>query len=172
MVTDADPSRIITAVYPGTFDPVTNGHLDIIARSARLFDRVIVAVLQNTEKRPSFTAEERVEMLLSSITPWPNVTVETFAGLLVDFASRRGAQVTIRGIRAVSDYEYELQMASMNRRLSPHLETVFMFPAEAYSYISSKLVKEICLLGGSISELVPEAVEMRIRERSRAAPRP
>jgi pantetheine-phosphate adenylyltransferase len=171
MATDTIEGRKITAVYPGTFDPVTNGHLDIIARSSQLFDRVIVAVLENTDKQPSFTAEERVEMLVCSITAWPNVTVETFGGLLVDFASHRGAQVTIRGIRAVSDYEYELQMASMNRRLNPLLETVFMLPAETYSYLSSKLVKEICLLGGSIAGLVPEHVEMRLRERSRGASR-
>ena len=153
----------ITAVYPGTFDPVTNGHLDIIARSAGLFHLVIVAVLRNTQKTPLFSALERVEMIRSATPCWPNVEVEDFEGLLVDYACRKGAKVIIRGIRAVSDYEYELQMASMNRRLNPDLETIFMFPTETYSYLSSGLVKEICLLGGSLQGLVPEEVERRLR---------
>lgn len=159
-------AKQITAVYPGTFDPVTNGHLDIIARSASLFSRVIVAVLQNTDKEPLFTSQERVEMLTAATASWPNVQVETFGGLLVDFAAKQGAHVIVRGIRAVSDYEYELQMASMNRRLNPNLETVFMLPSETYSYLSSKLVKEICLLGGSVKGLVPEGVESRIRKKA------
>lgn len=150
------------AIYPGSFDPITNGHLDIIERSAKLFDDVIVAVLVNAEKRPMFTVEERVEMI-GSVVPWSNVRVDTFEGLLVDYAIAQNAQVIVRGIRAVSDYEYELQMALMNRRLEPRVETVFMMSAEAYSYLSSRLIKEVFMLGGSISGLVPELVEQRMR---------
>jgi pantetheine-phosphate adenylyltransferase len=153
----------IRAVYPGTFDPVTNGHIDLIQRSAELFDRVIVAVLMNTEKSPLFTVAERVEMLEEVVEGLKNVSVTTFQGLLVDFADQRKATVIVRGIRAVSDYEYELQMALMNRRLSPHVETVFLMPAETYSYLSSRLVKEISQLGGSVRGLVPSAVEERLR---------
>jgi pantetheine-phosphate adenylyltransferase len=153
----------IIAVYPGTFDPVTNGHLDIIERSSDLFHRVLVAVLRNRQKSPLFSPEERMEMIQIATGRWANVTVESFEGLLVDYALQKGAQVIIRGIRAVSDYEYELQMASMNRRLAPGLETVFMFPTETYSYLSSGLVKEICLLGGSLNGLVPPEVETRLR---------
>jgi pantetheine-phosphate adenylyltransferase len=153
----------IRAVYPGTFDPVTNGHIDLIQRSADLFDRVIVAVLKNTEKTPLFTVAERVEMLEEVVEGLKNVSVTTFQGLLVDFADQNKATVIVRGIRAVSDYEYELQMALMNRRLSPHVETVFLMPAETYSYLSSRLVKEISQLGGSVRGLVPSAVEERLR---------
>jgi pantetheine-phosphate adenylyltransferase len=153
----------IRAVYPGTFDPVTNGHIDLIQRSAELFDRVIVAVLMNTEKSPLFTVAERVEMLEEVVEGLKNVSVTTFQGLLVDFADQNKATVIVRGIRAVSDYEYELQMALMNRRLSPHVETVFLMPAETYSYLSSRLVKEISQLGGSVRGLVPSAVEERLR---------
>jgi pantetheine-phosphate adenylyltransferase len=153
----------IRAVYPGTFDPVTNGHIDLIQRSAALFDRVIVAVLMNTEKSPLFTVAERVEMLEEVVEGLKNVSVTTFQGLLVDFADQSKATVIVRGIRAVSDYEYELQMALMNRRLSPHVETVFLMPAETYSYLSSRLVKEISQLGGSVRGLVPSAVEERLR---------
>jgi pantetheine-phosphate adenylyltransferase len=153
----------IRAVYPGTFDPVTNGHIDLIQRSAELFDRVIVAVLKNTEKTPLFTVAERVEMLEEVVEGLKNVSVTTFQGLLVDFADQNKATVIVRGIRAVSDYEYELQMALMNRRLSPHVETVFLMPAETYSYLSSRLVKEISQLGGSVHGLVPSAVEERLR---------
>jgi pantetheine-phosphate adenylyltransferase len=147
------------AVYPGTFDPVTNGHIDLIRRSAALFDDVVVAILSNTEKAPLFTIEERVRMLEGAVRKIRNVSVTTFGGLLIDFVERIGASVIVRGIRAVSDYEYELQMALMNRRLSSRVETVFMMPAEAYSYLSSRLVKEISLLGGSVHGLVPPAVE-------------
>ncbi len=147
------------AVYPGTFDPVTNGHIDLIQRSAALFDHVVIAILSNAEKTPLFTIEERVEMLEVVIRKTRNVSITTFGGLLVDFVERIGASVIVRGIRAVSDYEYELQMALMNRRLSSKVETVFMMPAEAYSYLSSGLVKEISLLGGSVRGLVPPAVE-------------
>jgi len=160
----------LQAVYPGTFDPVTNGHVDLIRRSAALFDRVIVAILENTDKTPLFTIEERVEMLEGALKGLKNVAVTTFAGLLVGFAEQVGAAVIVRGIRAVSDYEYELQMALMNRRLSSRVETVFMMPAEAYSYLSSRLVKEISLLGGSVRGLVPPLVERRLRKKYSLAP--
>jgi pantetheine-phosphate adenylyltransferase len=157
------PERL--AVYPGTFDPLTNGHVDIILRGGRLFDRIIVAMLINPEKSPLFTIEERVETARQVFEPYPNVEVDTFDGLLVDYARRKRAHVIVRGLRAVSDFEYELQMALMNRRLYPDLETVFMMPAEAYTYLSSRLVKEIFALGGSIAGLVPEVVETRLRAR-------
>jgi pantetheine-phosphate adenylyltransferase len=150
------------AVYPGTFDPVTNGHIDLMRRSARLFEEVVVAILENTEKTPLFSLEERVEMLHEALLEMKNVSVVTFGGLLVDFAQQIGASVIVRGIRAVSDYEYELQMALMNRRLSSKVETVFMLPAETYSYLSSRLVKEIARLGGSVRGLVPRPVEKRL----------
>jgi len=150
------------AVYPGSFDPVTNGHIDLIERSAALFDKVVVAILRNADKTPLFTVEERVEMLELATRHLENVTVTSFTGLLVDYATRIEASVIIRGIRAISDYEYELQMALMNRRLSSTIETVFMLPAEAYSYLSSKLIKEIAQLGGSIDGLVPEDVRKRL----------
>jgi len=153
------------AVYPGSFDPVTNGHIDLIQRSAAVFDEVVVAILQNTEKTPLFTIEERIEMLERVVHDLKNVTVSSFAGLLVDFAAEIEASVIIRGIRAISDYEYELQMALMNRRLSQKIETVFMLPAETYSYLSSRLVKEIAQLGGSINGLVPADVEMRLGQK-------
>jgi pantetheine-phosphate adenylyltransferase len=159
----------IRAVYPGTFDPVTNGHMDLIQRSAALFDDVVVAILKNTDKSPLFTLEERVGMLEAVIKGIPNVSITTFGGLLVDFAERIEASVIVRGIRAVSDYEFELQMALMNRRLSSKVETVFMMPAEAYSYLSSRLVKEISLLGGSVHGLVPDFVEERLHSKYRPA---
>jgi len=154
------------AIYPGTFDPITMGHLDIIERSARLFDEIIVAVLLNIDKQPMFSTEERVEMI-RQVVPWVNVRVGTFEGLLVHYAKEQGAQVIVRGIRAISDYEYELQMALMNRRLEPDVETVFLMAAEAYSYLSSRLIKEVFKLGGSINGLVPEPVERRMREKPR-----
>lgn len=157
------------AIYPGSFDPITNGHLDLIERAARLFDRLIVAILRNEGKEPLFTAEERVEMLRQVLRDYANVEVDSFEGLLVDYAARRGAGVIVRGIRAVSDYEYELQMALMNRRLAPQIETVFLMAGEAYSFISSRLVKEVASLGGDISGLVPPVVEARLRERVGAA---
>lgn len=157
----------IRAVYPGTFDPVTNGHIDLILRSSALFDELVVAILKNTEKTPLFSIEERIEMLGAAIEGIKNVSITTFGGLLVDFVERIPASVIIRGIRAISDYEYELQMALMNRRLSSRVETVFMMPAEAYSYLSSRLVKEISLLGGSVEGLVPPAVEKRLKEKHR-----
>ena len=158
------------AIYPGTFDPLTNGHVDIITRGARLFDRIIVAVLVNAEKSPLFTMTERVEIARSVFTLLPNVEVDTFDGLLVDYVERRGAQVIVRGLRAVSDFEFEFQMALMNRRLNDKIETVFMMPAEQYSYISSRLIKEVFSLGGRVHGLVPDTVEQRLRDKvARAA---
>ena len=153
----------ILAIYPGSFDPVTNGHLDLIERGTKIFDHLIVAVLRNTEKEGLFTLPERIEMLREVTRQWPNVEVDDFHGLLVDYARQRKAQVILRGIRAISDYEYELQMALMNRKLEPQLETVFMMPAETYSYLSSRLVREIAQLGGPIQGLVPPVVERRLR---------
>jgi len=153
------------AVYPGSFDPLTNGHVDIIARGARLFDRIVVAILLNAEKSPLFSTAERVEILRSVFESLPNVEVDTFDGLLVDYVERRKAQVIVRGLRAVSDFEYEFQMALMNRRLNGRIETVFMMPAEQYSYISSRLIKEVFSLGGRVHGLVPELVEDRLRRK-------
>jgi pantetheine-phosphate adenylyltransferase len=156
-------SKPVTAIYPGSFDPVTNGHLDLIARGAMIFDRLIVAVAQNLEKEPLFAVKERVEMLEAVTFELKNVEVEVFDGLLMEYARSRGAGVVMRGIRAVSDYEYELQMAMMNRKIEPEIETVFMLPAEAYSYISSRLVKELARLGGPVKDLVPPLVVERLR---------
>ncbi len=156
----------IRAVYPGTFDPVTNGHIDLIKRGAALFDHLHVAILSNAEKTPLFSLEERVDMLEQAVGSYRNVSVTTFEGLLVDYVEKLGASVIVRGIRAVSDYEYELQMAMMNRRLSSRVETVFLMPAEAYSYLSSRLVKEISQLGGSVRGLVPPGVERRLKART------
>jgi pantetheine-phosphate adenylyltransferase len=151
------------AVYPGSFDPLTNGHVDIISRGARLFDRIIVAILVNAEKSPLFTMDERVDITRSVFRTQPNVEVDTFDGLLVDYVERRDAQVIVRGLRAVSDFEFEFQMALMNRRLRPKIETVFMMPAEQYTYISSRLIKEVFSLGGRVEGLVPDLVEERLR---------
>ena len=153
------------AVYPGSFDPITNGHLDLIERGCRLFDKLIVAILRNETKQPLFSVEERVEMLREVVECYPNAAVDSFNGLLVDYAAQKGATVLLRGIRAISDYEYELQMALMNRRLKPDIETVFMMASEAHSFISSRLVKEVFGLGGSIGGLVPPTVEVRLRKR-------
>jgi pantetheine-phosphate adenylyltransferase len=155
----------VTAIYPGSFDPPTNGHLDLIARGSKIFDELIVAILRNVDKSPLFSLGERRLMLESMTAEFKNVRVDTFDGLTVDYAARVHATAILRGIRAISDYEYELQMALMNRKLHPELETVFMMPAEQYSYISSRLVREVAQLGGSISDLVPEMVEQRIREK-------
>ena len=156
------------SVYPGSFDPLTNGHVDIIQRGARLFDRIIVAVLINLEKAPLFTVPERVDIARNVFREWPNVEVDTFDGLLVDYARRRHATAIVRGLRAISDFEFEMQMALMNRRLNPDVETVFMMPAEPYTYVSSRLVKEVVALGGSVSGLVPTLVETRLREKKLA----
>jgi pantetheine-phosphate adenylyltransferase len=158
------------AVYPGSFDPLTNGHVDIIARGARLFDRIVVAIAANAEKAPLFSVAERVEIARAVFTEHPTVEVETFDGLLVDYVARRKADVIVRGLRAVSDYEYEFQMALMNRRLNATIETVFMMPAEQYTYISSRLIKEVFALGGRVHGLVPALVEARLRDKV-AAPR-
>jgi pantetheine-phosphate adenylyltransferase len=146
----------VTAIYPGTFDPITNGHLDIIERGVRLFDRVIVALLRNADKDPLLPLAERQEIVRAVVARFPNVTVESFDGLLVDYCRARGARAIVRGLRALSDFEYELQMALMNRRLEPGVETVFMMPSEAWSYVSSRLVKEVARLGGDVSGLVPK----------------
>ena len=156
------------AIYPGSFDPLTNGHVDIIERGARLFDRIIVAMLINMDKSPLFTLPERVEITREVFHDSANVEVDTFDGLLVDYARRRRATVIVRGLRAISDFEFEMQMALMNRRLNPDVETAFMMPAEQYTYVSSRLVKEIVALGGSVSGLVPPTVERRLREKKLA----
>ncbi|MGC4083794.1 MAG: pantetheine-phosphate adenylyltransferase [Vicinamibacterales bacterium] len=153
------------AVYPGSFDPLTNGHVDIITRGARLFDRIIVAVLINEEKKPLFTMEERVEIAREVFKDVPNVEVDTFDGLLVDYVAKRRAQVIVRGLRAVSDFEFEFQMALMNQRLNGKIETIFLMPAEQYTYTSSRMIKEVFRLGGRVDGLVPDMVEDRLRRK-------
>ena len=160
----AKPATVV-AIYPGSFDPITNGHLDLIERGSALFDKLIVAILRNDEKQALFGVEERTDMLSEVIRGFSNVEVASFDGLLVDYAAHCGASVILRGIRAVSDYEYELQMALMNRRLRPAIETVFLMAGEAHSFVSSRLVKEVIRLGGNISGLVPPSVEGRLRKR-------
>jgi pantetheine-phosphate adenylyltransferase len=153
------------AIYPGSFDPITNGHLDLIERARGVFGRLIVAVLTNPDKAPLFTVMERVEMLQEATRGMSNVSVETFGGLLVEYAKQKKAGIILRGIRAFTDYEYELQMAIMNRKLEPSLETVFLVPAESYTYVSSRLVREIFQNGGSLKGLVPPLVEDRLRQK-------
>lgn len=155
----------VIAIYPGSFDPITAGHLDLIARGSKLFDKLIVAILRNDIKLPLFSVEERVAMLEDVLRPYPNVEVGCFNGLLVDYAAQREATLILRGIRAISDYEGELQMALMNRRLAPDIETVFLMASEVNSFISSRLVKEVIRLGGNISGLVPASVEARLKDR-------
>ena len=155
----------VTAIYPGTFDPPTNGHLDLITRGSRIFSHLTVAILINPVKNPLFTVEERAEMLTEATAPLNNVSVATFNGLMVEFARRQGATAVLRGIRAISDYEHEFQMALMNRRLAPEIETVFLQPAGRYSFVSSRMVKEVFSFGGDVTGLVPPNVLKRLRGR-------
>jgi pantetheine-phosphate adenylyltransferase len=168
-MSNTHPSRI--AIYPGSFDPLTNGHVDIIERGARIFDQIIVAILANVEKTPLFSVSERVALIQDVFKDRPNVQVDTFDGLLVDYAQRKSASVLVRGLRAVSDFEYEFQMALMNRHLAPGIETVFMMPAEQYTYISSRLIKEVFMLNGKIDGLVPPVVEERLRAKRAGRPK-
>ena len=154
-----------TAIYPGSFDPPTNGHLDLIQRGSKIFEELIVAILRNSEKVPMFSVAERLEMLKELTKDLPNVRIDTFHGLMVEYAKSMNAICVLRGIRAISDYEYELQMALMNRKLEPTLETVFMMPADKYSYVSSRLVREVAQAGGPVKGLVPEVVEQKLREK-------
>ncbi len=157
----------VKAIYPGTFDPLTNGHLDLIARGSKIVDELVVAILRNAEKgAPLFSVPERLEMISEAVAIYPNVSVMTFDGLLVDFARQQGAKAVLRGIRAISDYEYEFQMAMMNRKLDPELETLFMMPAEKYTYVSSRLIKGVFRLGGDVTSLVPPLVVERLKAKS------
>jgi pantetheine-phosphate adenylyltransferase len=158
----------VKAIYPGSFDPLTNGHLDLIARAAKIFDHLVVAILRNSSKNPLFSVEERVAMLSEGTAEFNNVSVSTFDGLLVDFAREQRAHAVVRGIRAISDYEYEFQMALMNRRLSPDVETIFLMPDAKYSFVSSRLVKEVFRLGGSVDGLVPRFVVERMKDKNRS----
>jgi pantetheine-phosphate adenylyltransferase len=153
------------AVYPGSFDPITNGHVDIILRGLKIFDEILIAVLENPKKTPLFTTKERVDMIKEIFSEEKKVEVKSFHGLLVDFARKNNARVVMRGLRAISDFEYEFQMALMNRKLDPEIETLFMMPNVKYSFLSSRLVKEVCMLGGCLTGLVPEIVEKRLREK-------
>jgi len=153
------------AIYPGSFDPPTNGHLDLIERGSKMFEQLVVAILRNSEKSPMFSLAERLEMLRELTADWSNVRIDTFDGLMVEYAKSIDAMCVLRGIRAISDYEYELQMALMNRKLEPTLETVFMMPAVKYSYVSSRLVREVAQAGGPVKDLVPEVVEQKLREK-------
>jgi pantetheine-phosphate adenylyltransferase len=159
---------MMVAIYPGSFDPLTMGHVDIIQRGSRFFDRIVVAVSSNVHKSPLFSVGERVDIAREVFRDRANVEVDTFDGLLVDYARHKHANVIVRGLRAVSDFEYEMQMALMNRRLNQEVETIFMMPAEKYTYVSSRLVKEVVALGGSVQGIVPEIVERRLREKKLA----
>jgi len=154
-----------TAIYPGTFDPVTYGHLDIIDRASKIYDTVYVAVAESKEKSPLFSVQERVDMLTESLKGYENITVEGFDSLVVDYAARRSSKVVIRGLRMISDFEYEFQMALTNRKLKPEIETIFMMPKESYSYLSSKLIKEVARLGADISDFVPKNVEKKLKKK-------
>ncbi len=164
-MTSGAPPNSRLAVFPGSFDPLTNGHVDVVLRSANLFTRVVVAVLVNPDKSPLFTPEERVAIIREVFREYPNVEVDTYNGLLVDYARRRRASAIVRGMRAISDFEREFQMALMNRHLEPTLETVFMMPAEQYTYLSSRLIKEVYSLGGDVRGLVPPVVERWMRSK-------
>jgi pantetheine-phosphate adenylyltransferase len=162
--------QTIKAIYPGTFDPLTNGHLDLIARGAKIVDHLVVAILRNSEKGvPLFTVPEREAMIREETVGFGNVSVATFDGLLVDFAKAQGARAVLRGIRAISDYEYEFQMAMMNRKLNPDIETLFMMPAEKYTYVSSRLIKGVFRLGGDVTALVPPLVMERLQAKNLVA---
>jgi len=160
--------RRLLAIYPGSFDPLTNGHLDLIERGSRLVDSLIVAILQNTQKQPLFSVAQRTDMLHEAAAHLSNVEIDSFEGLLVDYAARRNANAILRGIRAISDYETELQMALLNRRMRPETETVFLMAREEYSFISSRMIKEIITLGGDVSTFVPEPVARRVRAKAAA----
>lgn len=162
--------RVRRAIYPGSFDPVTNGHLDVIERAARLFDEVVVAVAYNEQKKSLFTAAERTRMIEGVLPKLPGVSIMSFDGLLVEFAKAQGATAVLRGLRAVSDFEFEFQMALMNRKLEPAIETIFLMPAENYTYLSSRIVKEIARLGGNVEAFVPPSVAVALREKFGAAP--
>jgi pantetheine-phosphate adenylyltransferase len=155
------PTSLI-AVYPGSFDPLTNGHLDLIERGSRLFNHLIVAILNNTQKQPLFTAPERIDMLREATAPFSNVEIDSFDGLLVDYAASRNANAILRGIRAISDYENELPMAHLNRRMRPGTETIFLTASAEFSFLSSRMVKEVITLGGDVSKFVPDAVDRRL----------
>jgi pantetheine-phosphate adenylyltransferase len=158
----------VKVIYPGTFDPLTNGHLDLIARGAKIVDELVVAILRNSDKgEPLFTVAERLEMISAEIEGYKNVSVTTFDGLLVDFARAQGAKAVLRGIRAITDYEYEFPMAMMNRKLDPNLETLFMMPTEQYTYVSSRLIKGVFKLGGDVTELVPPLVMERMKTKGK-----
>ncbi len=154
-----------TVIYPGSFDPLTNGHLDVIHRATKLFDRVIVAVAHSESKHPMFTLEERVDMVKLALRGWSNLEADSFEGLLIDYVERRSAQAVIRGLRAVSDFEFEFQMALMNRKLNERIETIFMMPKDTYTFLSSRIVKEIARLGGDVSAFVPAHVQAALVDR-------
>ncbi len=158
-------TRQITAIYPGTFDPITNGHTDLVGRAATLFDRVIVAIAANPTKAPVFSLDDRVKLARTALQGHANVEVEPFGNLLVEFAQQKNAKVILRGLRAVADFEFEFQLAGMNRNLAPGIETLFLMPAEHYTYLSSSLIREVSKLGGKVSDFVHPAVEAALRER-------
>jgi pantetheine-phosphate adenylyltransferase len=161
--------QTVKAIYPGTFDPLTNGHMDLIMRGAKIVNQLVVAILRNSDKgAPLFSVPERLEMIEEAIREFPNVSVTTFDGLLVDFARQQGAKAVLRGIRAITDYEYEFPMAMMNRKLDPNLETLFMMPTEQYTYVSSRLIKGVFKLGGDVTELVPPLVMARMKAKGSA----
>lgn len=164
MIQCADDMKRV-AVYPGTFDPITNGHIDLIHRALEFVDELIIAILVNSEKKPLFSVKERIALMKNVFPKHERIRIDQFDGLLVDYASKIGAQIILRGLRAVSDFDYEFQMALMNRRLEPQIETLFLVPTEQYTYVSSKLVKEITALGGTVKGLVPPEVEKKMREK-------